>query len=468
VGVTEGSGVDHEWPATGTVLSLRYRLAKKLATGGMAEIWRADDGLLGRAVAIKLPRPRATEILHEAWIEARTTARLSHPHIAAVHDYGETERPDGSTMPYVVMELLDGESLAARLTRGPLAWPDAARIGAEVASGLAMAHAARVVHRDIKPGNIMLTPTGTKILDFGISVPTGAPDDDETGATFGTPAYTAPERLNGTPAEPATDVYALGTVLFEMLNGDPPFPVDTWEEFAAAKAWDKFAAARATAPARLPDDLPASFRDLVDRCLADEPWLRPEAAEVHDTLSALRPAEEHRPPVPARRRVTVAARAVMAVLLLVAGAAIGMVAWPSNRTHTPSTAPNRTEPSAPPATPAGESPTAVPTTASPPPPSGPTPGPAVAEQEVEFPEAVDSVISAVQTGQASGQIRPDVAVDLINLLRQLRTSPPNDVSRRVAELQQKVRARVGEGSLARASADELWSRLDRIDRVAPA
>src|SRR5262245_5923700 len=117
----------------------------------MSEVWQANDELLGRSVAIKLPRPQAAEVLHPAWIEARTTARLSHPHIAAVHDYGEAPRPDGSVAPYVVMELLDGESLAARLTSGPLPWPDAARIGAEVASGLAMAHARRVVHRDVKP-----------------------------------------------------------------------------------------------------------------------------------------------------------------------------------------------------------------------------------------------------------------------------------------------------------------------------
>src|SRR5690349_19416993 len=247
----------------------------------MSEIWRADDGLLGRAVAIKLPKPQVAEILYQAWIEARTTAKLSDPHIAAVHDYGEALRPDGSTAPFVVMELLDGESLAARLAGGPLAWPDAARIGAEVAAGLATAHARRVVHRDIKPGNIMLTPTGTKILDFGISAITGAPDDDETGVTFGTPAYVAPERLDGTPAEPATDVYALGAVLFEMVDGEPPYPVDTWEEYASA---------RATPPKPLPADLPPAFRDLVERCLAEDPRRRPAATGVRDRLAALRPA----------------------------------------------------------------------------------------------------------------------------------------------------------------------------------
>jgi eukaryotic-like serine/threonine-protein kinase len=459
--MTEASGVIHEWPGTGSLLSLRYRLTEKLATGGMAEIWRADDELLGRAVAIKLPMPRAAEILHEAWIEARTTARLAHPHIAAVYDYGEAPRSDGSVVPYVVMELLDGESLAARLVNGPLPWQDAAGIGAEVAAGLAMAHAQRVVHRDIKPGNIMLTPTGTKVLDFGISAPTGAPDDDETGATFGTPAYTAPERLNGTPAEPATDVYALGTVLFEMVNGDPPYPVATWEEFEVARAWDRFAIARATATARLPEDLPTVFRQLIDHCLAEDPRLRPEAFEVRDTLAALRPGPLPAEP-PARRRVPVAARVAMAVLLLVAGAAIGLVAWPSNRTNTPTTAPNHTEPSTSTTTPLADP---SPTTGSSPPPSGTEPA---VQEDVGFTEAVDSVISAVESGRASGQIRPDVAVDLTNLLRQLRNAAPGEVSRRVAELQQKIRARIGEGSLARAYATEISTGLERVDRVAQA
>jgi serine/threonine-protein kinase len=458
MGVTEGFGVGDEWPVTGVLLSLRYRLTKKLATSGMSEIWRADDELLGRSVAVKLPRPQAAEILHQAWMEARTTARLSHPHIAAVHDYGEALRPNGSVAPYVVMELLDGESLAARLTSGPLAWAQAARIGAEVASGLAAAHARRVVHRDIKPGNIMLTPTGTKILDFGISAVTGAPDDDETGATFGTPAYVAPERLNGTPTEPATDVYALGTVLFEMVSGEPPYPVDTWEEFAAA---------RVTAPGRLPEGLPVAFREVVDDCLAEDPQLRPEATEVRARLCALQPSEEPSRSAtaaagraPARTRtlfagpMPAAVRVALVVLLLVAaGAAVGLGSWSTDRNDTP----DRSEPSPPPAAPATEAPPAVPTTGAPPPPSSATAEPAGGRTE-----AVDSVISAVRAGQAAGHIRADVAVDLINLLRQLDGASPEEVGRRVAELQQKIRDRINEGGLARTYADELRNRLDRV------
>jgi serine/threonine-protein kinase len=462
MGVTEGSGVEEEWPVAGVLLSSRYRLAAKLAESGMSEIWRADDELLGRSVAIKLPRPQVAELLHQAWIEARTTAGLADPHIAAVHDYGEAARTDGSLAPYVVMELLDGESLAARLTSGPLTWLEAARIGAEVASGLATAHAHRVVHRDIKPGNIMLTPTGAKVLDFGISAATGAPDDDETGATFGTPAYVAPERLNGTPAEPATDVYALGTVLYEMVDGDPPYPVDTWEEYAAA---------RGTPPERLPDDLPPAFRELVDRCLAEDPRLRPEATEVRDRLSALRAPENPPRPVafaagqalgqalaqaPARvpARVPAVLRAALVVVLLLA--AIGLGSWLSGDSETQTATPHRSEPS-PHAAPTTTAPSATPADGAPPAPSG-----TIAPPADGLSETVDSVISAVRAGQVSGHIRDDVAVDLINLLRQLDGAPPADLGRRVAELRQKIRDRVNEGALTRIYADELRNRLDRV------
>ncbi|SNY71852.1 serine/threonine-protein kinase [Paractinoplanes atraurantiacus] len=266
--------MSEEWPIAGSLLASRYRLAELLEIGGMSQIWRADDELLARPVAVKLPLGAQV-----VWREARMAAKLQHPNIAAVHDYREAVRPDGSVTPFVVMELLAGESVAARLEREPIGLPEAARIGAAVADALAAAHASGVVHRDIKPGNVMLTPTGVKILDFGISATAGEPDDDESGSTFGTPAYVAPERLDGMPSEPATDVYGLGVLLFEMVTGDPPYPVDTWEELAEARAGG--------GPAHLPADLPQEFRDLVARCLDDSPEARPTAAEVRFDLTAL-------------------------------------------------------------------------------------------------------------------------------------------------------------------------------------
>ncbi|MEU4222486.1 serine/threonine-protein kinase, partial [Actinoplanes sp. NPDC026623] len=279
-----------DWPPAGTLMASRYRLVSRLETGGMAQIWHADDELLDRPVALKLPAgldPAGADVLHLAWKEARMAARLSHPNIAAVHDYNAAMRPEGYMAPFVVMELLAGESLAARLNRSSLPWQESAQIGVAVADALTAAHANGVVHRDIKPGNVMLTPTGVKILDFGISATTGEPDDDETGATFGTPAYVAPERLDGKPAEPATDVYGLGVLLYEMVTGQPPYPVDTWEELDAA---------RTVPPRALPADLPAAFRDLVEACLREEPDRRPTAAHVRHGLATLTP------PVPAPRR----------------------------------------------------------------------------------------------------------------------------------------------------------------------
>ncbi|MEV6493919.1 serine/threonine-protein kinase [Actinoplanes sp. NPDC051633] len=446
--------MDEVWPAPGTVLSLRYRLVTQLSSGGMSQVWRAEDELLGRPVAIKLPTSSA-EVVKQAFTEARTTARLSHPYIAAVHDYGETKRPDSSLAPFVVMELLDGPSLAARLADGPLSWPEAARIGAQVAEGLAAAHARQVVHRDVKPGNVMLTPGGARILDFGISAMVGTPDDDDTGATFGTPAYVAPERLDGKPAEPATDVYGLGVVLFEMVTGDPPYPVDTWEELTAA---------RSAGPGVLPADLPPEFRDLVERCLDESPERRPSAAEVRAGLAAFAGSAATAPPPPRGfttgrapahtvslrppgRKPWAARAGVVAVLLAAAGVAVAIGGSPERDAAAP-----------PPAVPSPAE-TTAPTATAPPTTAAPTPTAA------DLGAAVDRVISEVEAGQAAGRIRPDVAVDLLNLIRQLDQADPSEVAERVEQLQQKVRTRLGEDGLTAEQADVLQARLTELGRV---
>ena len=466
--------MSEDWPAAGTLLAFRYRLVSRLETGGMAEIWHAQDELLARPVALKLPtgldRAR-TDVLQLAWKEARMGARLSHPNIAAVHDYDEAVRPDGSVAPFVVMELLAGETLAARLARAPLPWREAAAIGAAVAGALTAAHASGVVHRDVKPGNVMLTPTGIKILDFGISAVTGEPDDDETGATFGTPAYVAPERLDGKPAEPATDVYGLGVLLFEMVTGQPPYPVDTWEELAAARAGG--------APG-LPSALPPALRELVRACLVDEPDRRPTAAAIGDGLAelvtppaatdrpapppsaaemvlpALDPADGDGPvrgPVPGsgggarpgsrrRRLVLWSSLVALAVSVLALFAALG-----SSR----------------PTVEAGRFPAATPPPSSPasPPPATVTATPRTLRtaEPLDVDVALARVRSSVEAGRAEGQIRPDVAVDLLNLLRPLDRADPGEADHQVAELRRKLRDRVGEGSVDGARGEILLSRL---------
>ncbi|GAA3753335.1 hypothetical protein GCM10022225_42520 [Plantactinospora mayteni] len=265
----------------GGLLARRYRLIDRIGAGGMSVIWRARDEVLDRVVAVKVlaaslaADAKFREMVRE---EARSAAQLVHPHVTAVHDYGETLGPDGGITAFVVMELLTGEELKAELTAGPLPWQTAVEICAQVAEALAAAHRLGIVHRDITPANIMMTATGAKLLDFGIATQVGAPDEDEDGETFGTPAYVAPERLDGLPAQPATDTYSLGVLLHETLTGRVPFPADTWEELSRA-----LEAGTEPTLAGVPD-LPPPVADVCLRCLARDPVERPTAAQVGEVL----------------------------------------------------------------------------------------------------------------------------------------------------------------------------------------
>ncbi|MEV0713932.1 protein kinase [Asanoa sp. NPDC050611] len=258
----------------GALLARRYRLIDRVGAGGMSVIWRARDEVLDRTVAVKvLSAALAADARFRDMVrdEARAAAQLVHPHVATVHDYAETVTPDGTVTAFVVLELLTGEELEARLTAGPLPWPEAVRVCAEVASALAAAHRLGIVHRDVTPANVMLTPTGAKVLDFGIATRIGAPDEDADGETFGTPAYVAPERLDGTPAQPATDSYALGVLLYETLTGRVPLPAETWEDLTRALQADN-----GLAPPEVPG-LPPVVAGLCMRLLARDPLDRPTA-----------------------------------------------------------------------------------------------------------------------------------------------------------------------------------------------
>jgi serine/threonine-protein kinase len=274
----------------GALLARRYRLIDQIGAGGMSVIWRARDEVLDRVVAIKVlaaslaADAKFREMVRE---EARAAAQLVHPHVTSVHDYGETVAPDGSVTAFVVMELLAGEELEARLTAGPLPWPEAVEICAQVAEALAAAHRLGIVHRDITPANIMMTSVGAKVLDFGIATHVGAPDEDEDGETFGTPAYVAPERLDGTPAQPATDIYSLGVLLYETLTGRVPFPATTWEDLT-----DALADEAQPPPLDGVPNLPLVVSDICMRCLARDPYARPTAHQVGMVLrSQLQPAD---------------------------------------------------------------------------------------------------------------------------------------------------------------------------------
>ena len=250
----------------------RYRLGYRIAAGGAGEVWRAVDTALERPVAVKLLRAEFAghpETLARFRAEALRAGSLSHPGIAHVYDYGDADPPHP---PFLVMEVVDGPSLAGVLAGGPL---DAARtmdVVAQTAAGLAAAHAAGVVHRDIKPANLLLGPDGQlKITDFGIAHAAGSAPLTRTGTLVGTPGYLAPERAAGRPAIPASDLYSLGIVAYECLTGSVPFGGTPLEVAAAHRE-------RPLPP--LPRHVPHPVAALVADLTGKDPGERPASADV--------------------------------------------------------------------------------------------------------------------------------------------------------------------------------------------
>ena len=266
------------------VVAGRYRLEGRIAAGGMGEVWKATDVVLGRPVAVKLLRAGYAQdpgSLARVRSEARHAASLSHPGIAQVYDYGQAEPP------YLVMELVDGPSLAQVLGGGPLDPGRTMDVVAQAAAGLDAAHRAGLVHRDIKPGNLLLGPGGqVKITDFGISRASGSATVTGTGELLGTPAYLAPERLAGQVATPASDLYSLGVLAWECLTGTPPFTGAPAEVALAHRD-------RGLPP--LPAAVPADVAALVAELTARDPLARPRGAdEVARRAARLRHAVNSR------------------------------------------------------------------------------------------------------------------------------------------------------------------------------
>src|SRR5215831_12202288 len=256
---------------TSVVIAGRYRLEGRIAFGGVGEVWRAVDLALGRPVAVKLLRAeyaQHAEVLVRFRAEARHAGSVSHPGIAQVYDYGEAGAADS---PYLVMELVDGPSLAGVLAAGPLDAAATMDVLAQAAAGLQAAHAAGLVHRDVKPGNLLVGPAGrVKITDFGIAHATGSAPITQAGALVGTPAYLAPERVAGGPATPASDLYALGVVGYQCLTGEAPF--GGVPPGAAASAYQH----RTLPP--LPAAVPTGVAELVRELTAKDPAARPASA----------------------------------------------------------------------------------------------------------------------------------------------------------------------------------------------
>jgi hypothetical protein len=267
---------------TDTLLAGRYRLGALLGSGGMADVYDAVDERLDRPVAVKVLRPAMAaqpDVRRRFEAEARAAARLSHPNVVAVFDTGV----DGTT-PWLVMERLPGETLADRIRGGALDAEWVRRLAGDVLGALAAAHAAGIVHRDIKPGNILIGADGcAKVADFGIAKSLEVADDDThtvSGQLIGTPAYVAPERIDGEPATVRSDLYALGVVLYEALGGRRPFGGTTPMSIAYAVRHGDVEPLSSLRP-----DLPAPLLAAVERAMARDPARRfASAADMARTL----------------------------------------------------------------------------------------------------------------------------------------------------------------------------------------
>ncbi|WP_067451071.1 serine/threonine-protein kinase [Actinomadura macra] len=258
--------------SAGLVLNHRYRLLERLATGGMGEVWRASDAVRGRLVAVKLLRLELgsdVSARRRFESEADLAAGLKHRGIAQVFDFGEQ---DGRT--YLVMELVPGKPLDAILARdGGLPLEAVLDLMVQAGRALTVAHEAGIVHRDVKPANLMVSPDGTlKITDFGIARRLAAASQTATGMVMGTAHYISPEQASGQQISPSADVYSLGVVAYECLTGAPPFDGRTPVEIALKHVKD--------APPELPARVPAAARALISQMLAKVPAERPANANA--------------------------------------------------------------------------------------------------------------------------------------------------------------------------------------------
>lgn len=248
-----------------TDLEGRYRLGEVLGRGGVAHVYRARDLVLDRDVAVKMLRESVDDSDRARFVgEARMLAGLSHPGIVTVLDVGVAEG-----QPFLVMELVEGPTLAAALREGPLPPDRVAQIGAALASAIAYAHEQGTVHRDVKPANVLLGPGGAKLADFGIARLVGdTVRHTRTGTIIGTAAYLSPEQVRGDAVRPPADVYSLGLVLLEALTGERAFPGSPTES----------AVARLHRPPEIPADLSPDWRALLAAMTATQPGDRPSAA----------------------------------------------------------------------------------------------------------------------------------------------------------------------------------------------
>ncbi|WP_422769258.1 serine/threonine-protein kinase [Plantactinospora sp. WMMC1484] len=262
---------------SGVLLSGRYRLDERVATGGMGDVWRGTDVVLGRRVAVKVLLPSLLadpDFIARFRAEARMLATLHHPGIVQVFDYGEDELPTGRT-DYLVMEFVDGEPLSTRIREtGRLGVVDTMHVVAQVAQALHAAHQGGIVHRDVKPSNLLVQLDGAvRLLDFGVARSVDITSITSSNAVPGTALYMAPEQAAGKPVSAATDIYALGAVAYQCVSGEPPFTAENPLQVAVKHLHEE--------PGPLPADVPGRVAELILRTLAKDPADRyPDAAAL--------------------------------------------------------------------------------------------------------------------------------------------------------------------------------------------
>jgi len=279
----------------GTAFLGRYVLLGPIGQGGVSIVYQALDTVRGRRAAIKMLDPTLAGDTHaqeRIRREAMITDRVRHPGVPRVYDYGDAPLSDGTVVPYVVMELITGTQLTAHLANGPLPWPDGVRIAAAVADVLTAAHKRGVVHRDLTAANIMVTPDGAKLIDFGVAVTVQAPDPGTGPYIIAPPAR--PTNDFAGPGEPADDVYGLGVLLYQMVTGHSPYPAGDRNPLTdtGAMRWV------APTPVLTVPGLPTAVAETCRRCMAKRPVDRPDAASVAldlwSTLMATPEALYHR------------------------------------------------------------------------------------------------------------------------------------------------------------------------------
>jgi Tol biopolymer transport system component len=318
-----------------------YAILAQIGAGGMGEVYKATDTRLSRTVAVKVLPSHFSydpEMKQRFDREARTVAGLNHPHICTLHDIGrERPSPDADPVDFIVMEYLDGETLALRLSRGALPLAEALKVGIQIADALEKAHAQGVTHRDLKPGNVMLTEGGAKLLDFGLAKlrqPTTAsspsssvtspvtPSATTPGTILGTMQYMAPEQLEGQEADARTDIFAFGAVLYEMLTGRKAFEGKSQPHLIAAIVSVQPDPISKSVPA-----VPPVLDFLVQRCLEKDPDHRLQTATdlVHDLRWIAGGGTEGRVPISTRRRRVNVSRVALAAAVLLALVMAGLV-----------------------------------------------------------------------------------------------------------------------------------------------